>query len=70
MFYKVISGIILGIIAASFGVGFFNGALPLMASKYADDIVTKVKALKTILISTTCIILATIALIFIHYMSL
>ncbi len=65
MFYKVISGIILGIIAASFGVGFINGLLPLITAKYDDNIERKVKALKTILISATCALLATIALIFI-----
>ena len=66
MFYKVIYFVILGVFAASFAIGILNGVLPLIASKYADDIVTKIKALKTIRNCVICIILATIALIFIH----
>ncbi|SEF89813.1 hypothetical protein [Lachnospira multipara] len=65
MFYKVIHSVILGVIAASFAIGFLNGVLPLIANKYDDNIERKVKALKTILISATCALLATIALIFI-----
>ncbi|WP_027438746.1 hypothetical protein [Lachnospira multipara] len=66
MFYKIVINIILGIIAASFGVGFINGLLPLITAKYDDNIERKIKALKTILISATCILLATIALIFVQ----
>ena len=66
MFYEVIYFVILGVFAASFAIGILNGVLPLIASKYADDIATKVKAVKTILISVICAGLATIALIFIQ----